>query len=143
MDRLKVTKYSSSSTACYILSEDLPLPLSTCKLLKCVDIESCTLVKHLESPAAWLHMIDCSLAALSQRLKMSWLRAREGGAVGRFRLATLLKVLLSFASSGDQEHTVDLSHSFLSTCMSYHLNYLGVLTNWSRSSPAGSVLLEG
>ena len=68
---------------------------------------------------------------------------REGGAVGRFRLATLLKVLLSFAGSGDQEHTVDLSHSFLSTSMSNHLNDLGVLTNWSRSSPAGSVLLEG
>ena len=74
---------------------------------------------------------------------MSWLRAREGGAVGRLRLATLLNALLSFAGSRDHDHTVDLLEFFLSTCMSYHLDKLGVLTNWSRSSPAVSVLLEG
>ena len=54
-------------------------------------------------------MIDCSLAALSQRLKMSWLRAQVGGAVGKLRLATLLNTLFSFAGSGDQVDTVDLS----------------------------------
>ena len=74
---------------------------------------------------------------------MSWLRAREGGAVGRLRLATLLNALLSFAGSRDQEHTVDLPECFLSTCMSYHLDDLGVLTNWSWSSLAVSVFLEG
>ena len=51
---------------------------------------SWTLVKHLDNPAAWLHMTVCSRAALSQRLSMSRLKAREGGAVGRLRLATLL-----------------------------------------------------
>ena len=69
--------------------------------LSCVDIASCTLVRHLDNPAAWLHITDCSLAALSQHLKMSWLRALKGGAVGKLRLATLLKALFSFAGSGD------------------------------------------
>ena len=36
---------------------------------------------------------------------MSWLRAREGRAVGRLRLATQLKALFGLAGSGDQEHT--------------------------------------
>ena len=74
---------------------------------------------------------------------MSWLRAREGEALGRLCLATLVNALLSFAGSRDQEHTVDVPQSFLSKCMSYHLDDLGVLTNWSRSSPAVSVFLEG
>ena len=81
------------------------MPLFTSKLFSCVDIASCTLVKHLGSPAAWLQITDCSLAALSQRLNMSWLRAREDGAVGRLCLATLLNALLSFAGSGDHEHS--------------------------------------
>ena len=87
-------------------------------------------------------MTDYSLAALSQRLKMSWLRAWEGGA-GRLRLATLLNALFSFASSADQEHTVDLPYSFFLACMSYHLDDLGNLTNWSLRSPAVSVFLVG
>ena len=40
------------------------------------------------------------------------LRAREGDAAGKLCLATLLKALFNFASSGDQEHTVDLSRVF-------------------------------
>ena len=44
----------------------------------------------------------------------------------------LLNALFSFADSGDQEHIVDLSESFLSVCISYHLEGLGV-----------SVFLEG
>ena len=130
-----VIKYSSSSTACCILSEDLPLPLSECKFLSCVDITSYTLVRHLDNPAAWLH------------ITVLWLRAREGGAEGgavdRLRLDTLLNALFSFAGSGDQEHTVDLPESFLSTCRSYHLDDLGGLTNWSLKSPAVYVILEG
>ena len=106
-DRLKVTKYSSLSTACCILSEDLPL--SKCKFLSCVDIASCTLLRHLDNPAAWLHITVCFLAALSHHLKMSWLRAREGGAAGKLRLATLLNTVFSFAGSGDQENTVEIS----------------------------------
>ena len=39
--------------------------------------------------------------------------------VGKLRLATLI-ALLSFAGSGDQERTAELSES-LSACMSYHL----------------------
>ena len=78
-DRLKVTKYSNSSTAYCVLSEDLPLPLSECRFLSCVNIASCTPVKQCDNPAAWLHITACSLAALSQRLKMSWLKARECG----------------------------------------------------------------
>ena len=50
-------------------------------------------------------MTVCSLAALSQHLKMSLLRGREGG----LRLATLLNALFSFAGTGDQKHTVDTS----------------------------------
>ena len=109
IDLLKVTKYSSLSTACCILSEDLPLLLSKCKFLSCVDIASCTLLRHLDNPAAWLHITVCSLAALSHYLKMSWLRAREGGTAGKLHLATLLNAVFSFAGSGDQENTVEIS----------------------------------
>ena len=109
--------------------------------LSCVDIAFCSLVRHLDNPAAWLHITVCSLAALSQRLKMSRLRAREGGAAGKLHLATLLNALFSFFGSGNQKHTVDLSESFLSACMSYHLDDLGGLTNWSLRSPAVSVFL--
>ena len=35
IDQLNVTKYSSSSTGCCILSEDLPLPFTMCKLELC------------------------------------------------------------------------------------------------------------
>ena len=108
------------------------MPLTECKFWSCVNISSCILVRQRDNPAAWLHIIDCSLAALSQRLKMSWLKARECGAVGKLRLVTLLNALFSFASSGDQELTAELSESFLSDCMSYHLDDLGVLTNWGR-----------
>ena len=97
---------------------------------------SWTLVNHLDSPAAWLHMTVCSLAALSQRLSMSWLRAQEGGAVGRLCLATRLKVLFNLTGSEDQEHTVVLLQSFLSVCIPYHLDNRGGLMNWSLRSPA-------
>ena len=96
IDWLKVNKYSSSSTACCILSEDLPLFLSKCKFLSCVDIASSTLVRHLDNPAAWLYITVCSLAALSQHLKISWLRAREGGAADKLHLATLMNALFIF-----------------------------------------------
>ena len=56
-------------------------------------------------------MTVCSRAALSQCLSMSWLKAQEGGAVGRLRLATQLKEWLSLAGSGDQVRTVLLSQS--------------------------------
>ena len=39
---------------------------------------------------------------------MSWLRAQEGGAVGKLHLATLLNALFSFAGSGDHVHKVIL-----------------------------------
>ena len=74
---------------------------------------------------------------------MSWLRAQEGVAAGKLRLATLLNALFNFVSSGDQEHTVDLSEFFWSACMLYHLDDLGGLTNWSLRSPAVSAFLEG
>ena len=69
---------------------------------------------------------------------MDW----EAGAEGKLCLATLLKVLLSLAGSSDQEHT-DLPESFLSVCISYHLEVLGVFTNWSLNSPAVSAFLDG
>ena len=50
MDWLKVTKYSNSSTACCVLSETLPLPLSRGTVLSCATMESCTLVRHLNKP---------------------------------------------------------------------------------------------
>ena len=68
---------------------------------------------------------------------------RKAGAEGKLCLATLLKEMLSLAWSGDQQHTVDLPESFLSVCMSYHLEVLGVFTNWSLNSPAVSVFLDG
>ena len=80
-------------------------------------------------PAAWLHMTVSSRAALSQHLSMSWVRAREGGAVGRLRLATRLKALLSLAGSGDQEETVTMSQSLFSACIPYHLDDQGGLMN--------------
>ena len=106
IDRLKDNKYSSSSTACCVLSAALPLALSTRSIFKCVTMESCTFVKHLDRPAAWLHITDCSRNALSQRLKVSWLIVRDVGAESKLRLATLLKLLFNFAGSGDQLHTV-------------------------------------
>ena len=72
-------------------------------------------------------MTVCSLAALSQRLSMSWLNAWEGVAVGRLRLATQLKALLSLAGSGDQEDTVTLSQSLFSACIPHHLDDWGGL----------------
>ena len=74
---------------------------------------------------------------------MSRLKVREGGAAGKLRLAILLNALFSFAGSGDQEHTVVKSESFLLVRMSYHLEDLGGSTNWSLRSPAASVFLEG
>ena len=74
---------------------------------------------------------------------MSWLKAREGGTAGKLCLATLLKALFNLAGYRDQEHTVDLSKSFLSVSMLYHLDDLGGLMNWSLRSPAVSVFLEG
>ena len=97
--RLKVTKYSNSSTACCILSDDLPLLLSECRVLSCEDMASWTLVKQCNRPAAWLHITVCSREALSQRLNISWLKVLEGGGTGKLRLATLLNVLFSFAGS--------------------------------------------
>ena len=58
-------------------------------------------------------------------------------------MATLLKVLLSFTGSGDQEYTVDLPESFLLVCISYHLEVLGIFANWSLNSPAVSAFLGG
>ena len=74
-------------------------------------------------------MTVCSLAALSQCLSMSWLSAREGGAVGRVRLPTRLKAWLSLAGSGDQEDIVTLSQSLFSACIPYHLDDRGGLMN--------------
>ena len=67
---------------------------------------------------------------------------REREAEGKLCLAALLKVLLSLAGSGDQEHTVDLPES-LSVCISYHPEVLGLFTNWSLNSPAVSAFLDG
>ena len=140
---LNVTRYSSSSTACCIFSAAFPFPVSTLSDFNCVTMESCTFVKHLDRPAAWLHITDCSQNALSQLLKVSWLKLWEAGAEGKLRLATLVKVLLSLAGSGDQSHTVAEAESFLSVCIAYHFDDLGVFTNWSRSSPPVSEFLEG
>ena len=129
IQRLKVTKYSSSSTACCILSAALPLPVSTRSDFNCVTIESCILVKHLD--------------VLSHLLEVSWLKVREAGAEGKLRVATLVKVLFSLASSGDQSHTVVEAESFLPLCIAYHFDDLGDFTNWSRSSPPVSEFLEG
>ena len=51
---------------------------------------------------------------------------QETGAEGKLCLATLLKVLLSLAGLVDQKQTVDLPESYLSVCISYHLEVLGV-----------------
>ena len=136
-DTDQLTKYSSLSTACAFFQ------MTGCRFLSWVDIASWTLVKHLDIPAAWLHITVCSLAALSQQLKISWLKVWEDGAAGKLRWATLLNALFNFAGSGDQEHTVEISESFLSVCMSYHLDDLDGLTNWSLRSPAMSVFLGG
>ena len=142
IDQLRVTKYSSSSIACCVLSAVLPLAVSTWSDFNCVTIESCTFIKHFVRPAAWLHITDCSWNALSQRLKVSWLKVQEAGAEGKLRLATLVNILFNFASSGDQSHTVDEAESFLLLCMSYHFDDQGVFTNWSRSSPPVSEFRE-
>ena len=105
-------------------------------------MESCTFIKHLDRPAAWLHITDCSRNALSH-LNVSWLKVREAGAEGKLRMATLVKVLLSLGDSGDQSHTIEEAESFLSVCIAYHFDDLGVFTNWSRSSPPVSEFLEG
>ena len=139
MDRLKVIKYSSSSTACCVLSD--ALSLSVRSVFKCVTIMSCTC--HHNSPAAWLHITDCSLKECSQYRKVFWLIVREAGAEGKLRLAILLNALFSLASSGGQEHAVYLSESFLSVCISYHLEGLGVFTNWSLSRPLVSAVKKG
>ena len=73
---------------------------------------------------------------------MSWLIHLEAGAEGRLCLATLLKVLLSLAGSGDQYKNLEVDASFFSVCMSYHREVLGVLTNWSLNSPAVSAFLD-
>ena len=88
-------------------------------------------------------MYVCSLADLSQCLKVSWLMNREAGAEGKLSLATLLKALLSFAGSGGQYNTFEVDVSFLSACMSYHGEVLEVFTNWSLKSPAVSAFLDG
>ena len=129
IERLNVTRYSSSSTACCV-SAALPFPVSTLSDFNCVTMESCTFVKHLDRPAAWLHITDCSRNALSHVLNVSWLKVREAGAEGKLRLATLVKVLLSLAGSGDQSHTVPEAESFLFVCIAYHFDDLGVFTNW-------------
>ena len=143
IDRLNVTRYSSSSTACCCFSALLPFEESNLRDFNWVTMESCTLVRHLERPAAWLHITDCSLNDLSHLLRVSWLKVLEAGAEGKLRLATLENILLSFAGSGDQSPTAWLDASFLTACMSYHLEVRGVLTNWSRSRPLVSVFLEG
>ena len=70
---------------------------------------------------------------------MDW----KDGAEGKLCLATLLKLQLSLAGSSDQEHTFDLTESFLSVCISFHLELLGIFTNWSLSSPEISAFLDG
>ena len=57
--------------------------------------------------------------------------------------ATVWVSYMSLAGSSDQEHTVDLPGSFLSVYKSYHLEDLGVFTNWSLNSPAVSAFLDG
>ena len=52
IDRLKVTRYSSSSTACCVLSALLPFDESDRRDFSWVTMESCTLVRHLDNPAA-------------------------------------------------------------------------------------------
>ena len=128
IDQLKVTRSSSSSTACCVLSAALPFPVSTLSDFNCVTMESCTFVKHLDRPAAWLHITDCSQNALSHLLKASWLKVREAGAEGKLHLATLVKVLLSLAGYGDQSHTVVQAESFFPQCIAYHFDDLGVFT---------------
>ena len=54
-------------------------------------------------------------------------KAREGGAEGKLRRATLLKEWLRFAGSGDHVYTVLLSLSPLSACIPYNLDGLGGL----------------
>ena len=130
-------------TACCVRSAALPLVFSTRSVFKCVTMESCTFVKHLDRPVAWLHTTDCSQNALSHCLKVSWLKVREAGAEGKLRLATQVKVLFTLAGSGDQSQTVVEAESFLSVCIAYHFDDLGGFTNWSRSSPPVSVFLEG
>ena len=85
----------------------------------------------------------CSLAALSQCCKVSWLMHSEAGAEGKLCLATLLKKLLSLAGSGDPYNTLEVVVSFLSVCISYHREVLGIFTNWSLNSPAVSAFLDG
>ena len=70
---------------------------------------------------------------------MDW----EDRAEGKLCLATLLKLQLSLARSGEQYDTFDLTKSFFSVYMSYYLELLGVLMNWSLSNPAVSDVLDG
>ena len=70
---------------------------------------------------------------------MSWLKVREAGGEGKLRLATLVKVLLSLAGSGDQSHTVAEAESFFSVCIAYHFDYLGVFT---KGNPSATVTLS-
>ena len=68
---------------------------------------------------------------------------REDGAEDSVFLAILLKLLLNLARSSDHENTLDPENSFFSEYMSYHLDDLGIFTNWSLNNPAVSEFFEG
>ena len=62
---------------------------------------------------------------------MGW----DDGAEDSECLAILLKLLFSFARSAHQKNIFDLEKSFFSEYMVYHLELLGVFTNWSFKNP--------
>ena len=99
-------------------------------------MDSWTSVRHWLSPAAWLHIILWSQAGLSHLLNVSWWMGQDDGAEGSECLAILLKLLFNFAEAADLENTSSLEKSFFSEYMLYHLELLGVFTNWSFKSPA-------
>ena len=119
---ISATKYISLYANKMVLNTLMADPLITI-FGHCYFIYICVIYSHLtgerrsseiahdnsSTPAAWLHITDCSLKEYSQCLKVSWLIAWEAGAEGKQCLATMLNVMFNFADSRDQEHTVDLS----------------------------------
>ena len=68
---LKSRRNCNSSAAPETLVEDLPLLSSNLMAFNCDLILSCTLFRHLLNAAAWLHIVDASRAAFSQRRRLS------------------------------------------------------------------------